>query len=135
MGDNMGYLHSPFFLMSQGVRKDVFEDFLNNNKYSKEETIGVVLLEDSGIGGTNFNKILKPDFSKREYVLRQIEEQSVSGIEKNEGYSKKIKNFVRTVFEDMKTDETFYQNTVEKYQAFLEHLTKKSSKIARCRCY
>lgn len=119
----MGYLGSPPWLMSQAKRREEFLGFINRKDYPVELAVGLYLVEDSEIGGTLYDKIKRPDFSKKEELLNQIEKESVSEIEASKG-SEKNKARVKAIFEKMETDEKFYNTVVKEYEGFLEHLEK-----------
>ena len=120
----MGYMHSPLQISTSAIRMDLFDEFIKDKNYDKETKVGIILFEDSGIGGYAYDEIEKPDFSKREDVLNHVEKESLSKIEKIRGYSDIQKATMRCIFEKMKADETLYKSVVSEYQKFLDNLTK-----------
>lgn len=119
----MGYLGSPPWLMNQAKRREEFLGFINRKDYPVELAVGLYLLEDSEIGGTLYDKIERPDFSKKEELLNQVKKESVSEIEASKG-SEKNKARVKAIFEKIKTDENFFNTVAREYEGFLKHLEK-----------
>jgi len=121
----MGYLHQPFLISTMAYRKGRFDRFIEGKKQgyieqgNPEIIIAVTILEDAEIGGYEYDKAKIPDFSKKEDILKQVEEKSISKIEEMKSYSSRQKAKLRAIFERLRTDETFYNIVVKEYEEFL----------------
>ena len=131
----MGYLHLNLATTDMALRQEEFKEFTKSKgfdgknfrtEFDRALYVGLTLFEDSGIGGVTYNGIKRPDFSKKDEILRKIEEKSLSKIEEAKEYSREDKAKLRAIFEKIKTDDNLYDAITKQHNEFLEQLSSKN---------
>ncbi len=131
----MGYMHGGLLLSGQAVRKGLFEQYMREkiaaHSFKQPVSIALTIFEDSEIGGTLEDKIIWPDFSDKNYIFKQIEEQSMTCIDGPRSmlsahpYPPEMKRAVRDIIEKTRADEMLYKLVCMEYESWLDYLEKK----------